>query len=97
MYLSFEEATTTRKIYQKTEGNDVKIEYENDGWKIFDYGQSPKELLALQMAPTQSDVCLSDTMHINWANPSLQPFRVKHRCKGKHDLFSKTYVKVFKK
>ena len=79
-----------RKRYQKDGSINVKIEYDNDRWKIFDHTPNPKKLLALQKTPIELDVCLSDTMHIEWgsedpSNPSnVLPFTaVKHRCKGK--------------
>ena len=74
--------------------DEVFIQYHGDRWEIYDKGQNKQ--LAVQMTTSKVDVCLSDTMHIEWgekADPnnagnilSFTDKKVKHRCKGENDL-----------
>jgi hypothetical protein len=72
---------TTRQKYKKDGTKNVQIEYDGDRWKIYDHGENPKKLIANQESKSVfSDVCLSDTMHIEWVT---QNGKAKHRCKCK--------------
>ena len=80
-----------RIIYQKKGNPDIKIKYIKDRWKIVNDAQS-QILASLAKSNTKTDVCLSDTMHLEWETTTnvntgevekITDIKVRHRCKGK--------------
>lgn len=80
-----------RIIYQKKGNPDIKIKYIKDRWKIVNDAQS-QILASLAKRDAKTDVCLSDTMHLEWETTTnvntgevekITDIKVRHRCKGK--------------
>ena len=76
---------TTRQKYKK-DGSKHVIEYDGDRWKIYRYDGNTNTgtLLANQesvLSEVTTEVCLSDTMHIEWVVKDNA--KAKLRCKGK--------------
>ena len=66
-YLRVDKIHTNRKMYQKKGNPNIKIRYDVDRWKIVNDIHNPAMILAeLANSNGQKDVCLSDTMHLEW-------------------------------
>ena len=92
-----------RIIYQKKGNPDIKIKYIKDRWKIVNDAQS-LILASMAKSDTKRDVCLSDTMHLEWETTTNvntgevelnEGINVRHRCKGNMKIISRrNYVLI---
>ena len=82
-----------RRTYEKIGNSKVVIIYAIAWglWVILEFGANPGanyKTLALQTMQSKADLCLSDTMHIEWGKldgANIVPFtdiKLRHRCKG---------------
>ena len=104
-YLSVDKIHTNRKMYQKKGNPNIKIRYDVDRWKIVNDVHNPDIILAeLAKSNGKKDVCLSDTMHLEWETTTnintgevekITDIKVRHRCKGKMKMSLKiNYVLI---
>ena len=81
-----------RRTYKKSDNLNVIILYSNarKSWLIKEKNGANTKILALQTIQSTADICLSDTMHIEWgklddAGTNIVPFtdiKLRHRCQG---------------